>query len=185
MIVAFAGRRIDEIDAINPRFPIKNIDKVKEKITKYFIRNKLTFLVSAAAYGSDIIALEVALDLKVEIQVILPFKPEFFKIRSVIDRDTTWGPRFDKIINTLMSSNHLVYSDTEYEDDNSFKKCNTEILNFALSKFEINKKFSEYEELRALIAWDGKKKITTDITFNFIEQARMRKIKIDFILTNT
>ena len=60
MIVALAGRRIAAEDAYPVRFPSNHIEKVKKKLSSFFIASKPDYLVCSGACGADLIALDVA-----------------------------------------------------------------------------------------------------------------------------
>src|SRR6478672_7572868 len=59
-VLVQAGRRVNALDAPVVRFPSSNIEVVRQRIRKYFGESKPDFLVTAAACGTDLLALEVA-----------------------------------------------------------------------------------------------------------------------------
>ncbi len=94
MIIALAGRRIDEEGTDTPRFPLENIRFVRERLKTLFEENDAKALVSSAACGADLLALDVAGEPGLRRRIILPSKPEKFRKSSVTDRPRKWGEIF-------------------------------------------------------------------------------------------
>ena len=97
MIVALAGRRIDAPDAPTPRFPLSRAAAVREKLSALFRRRGATALVSSAACGADLLALDAARHLGMRLRIVLPFDRATFRRLSVTDRPGDWGPLYDEI----------------------------------------------------------------------------------------
>src|SRR5882757_4467262 len=97
-VLVQAGRRVDAPDAAAVRFPSSNVDLVRQRIRKYFGESKPDFLVTAAACGTDLLALEVAGQLSVQRVVLLPSEPKVFRGASVVDRPGDWGEMFDRLV---------------------------------------------------------------------------------------
>jgi hypothetical protein len=57
-VIALAGRRIDAIDAKAARFPLQAVPLVRERVSDLLQREHAKALVSSAACGADLIALE-------------------------------------------------------------------------------------------------------------------------------
>src|ERR1700674_843044 len=110
MVFAIAGRRIDAPDSDTPRFPLRNVGLVSKRVRALLEARKPTALVSSAACGADLIALEQASELGIKYRVILPFDPDRFRITSVVDRPGDWGPVYDRLINKITSSEDLIVS---------------------------------------------------------------------------
>ena len=79
MVIALAGRRIDAKGAETPRFPEANMPRVAAEIRATLLRNKAQAVVSAAACGTDLIALEAAKALGLRRRVVLPFSRARFR----------------------------------------------------------------------------------------------------------
>src|SRR4030095_13298598 len=60
MILALAGRRIDDPKEKVISFPMKNIDSVRAKLKALFVFLKPSVLVCSGSCGADLLALEVA-----------------------------------------------------------------------------------------------------------------------------
>src|SRR5215510_14628657 len=97
-VAALAGRRIDAADASTSRFPLANTELVRERLQALLRAEQSDALVCSAAYGADLIALDVAGALGLRRRVVLPFAAERFRQSSVTDRPGDWGPLFDQII---------------------------------------------------------------------------------------
>jgi len=76
---------VDASNAETARFPAANVNLVRERIKAKFLENKPVALVTSAACGTDLLALEVAADANVERFILLPTKPVAFQASSVTD----------------------------------------------------------------------------------------------------
>ena len=92
MIIALAGRRVDAINAKQSRFPAEpeNIERVRRRLHAMFTSHCSIALVSSAACGADLIALEEAGRLGLRRKVVLPFSRAKFRSTSVVDRPGNW-----------------------------------------------------------------------------------------------
>ena len=97
MIVALAGRRPDALDG-PPRFPRENVLLVRQRVRRMLRECVPHTLVTSAACGADLIALEEAIALHVHCRVILPFSAEQFRSSSVVDRGAEWGEVYDWVL---------------------------------------------------------------------------------------
>lgn len=97
-IVALAGRRIDAPDAHNKHFPLSAVPSVRELIEAKFDELKAELLVSSAACGADLIALDVADTRGMPFYIILPFDRAKFRKTSVMDRPGQWGELYDRVV---------------------------------------------------------------------------------------
>ncbi|NIQ25532.1 MAG: hypothetical protein GTN88_02915, partial [Gammaproteobacteria bacterium] len=98
-VVVYTGHMIDAPGRDEPRFPPSIENEVRADI-----RARLERLAPVAAYGSaacgtDILCLECARDLGVELHIVLPFAAEYFRATSVdFQPDGQWGQRFEKLL---------------------------------------------------------------------------------------
>lgn len=167
MIVALAGRRIDAPDAANPVFPVASVDRVRESIRRLLEDEGATALVSSAACGADLLALEAAGWLGIRRRVVLPFEPGRFRETSVMDRPGDWGPLFDKVIAEVSAKGDLVNLKLDSKDDESYVQANRAILHEAL-----NLAGSSHDRVSAVLVWNGVSRGESDITSAFGEAAR-------------
>lgn len=170
-----AGRRTDALGA-EPRFPLANRAIVRDRLRELFQAHEASALFCAAACGTDLIALELATDLQVPAWIVLPFPPEQFRETSVIDRPGDWGPVYDRQVRLAREAGRLITHAHPAGDDATYARANEDILDAA-------ERFAAGRELRAVIAWEGKARVGTDITRAFADSARARGLPVHEILT--
>jgi hypothetical protein len=178
-VIALAGRRVDPDEAAVPRFPISQLDGVREEIRRTLQAVRAGLLVAAAACGADLIALEVAGELGIRRRVVLPDHPARFRTASVIDRPGDWGPVFDRIVAAVEENGDLVVIGppaTRRKTD--YLQTNFDILDEAARLAE-----AEQLSLLAVVIWDGKSRGPDDVTAHFQAEATRRSIPVIEILT--
>jgi len=183
MIIALAGRRIDSADSEVPRFPFQSVEKVRERLKDFFLSSKASVLVCSAACGSDLLALDIAGELKLQRTIILPFPPGVFKKKSVADCYGNWEFKFDKICNEVTSDGKLIVLYSEEDDNRAYEKTNIEILNFAERIVNTQADNADNKKIIALVAWEGKTRGPNDVTAHFLKEAKNRNISIAEINT--
>jgi hypothetical protein len=172
-VMAVAGRRIDAPSTNAPRFPRANVAKVRRHMAGLFDSEHALAVVSSAACGTDLIALEQAERLKIRWRVILPFAAEKFRNTSVTDRGGEWGPLFDRLIATAAARGDLVvlgYDSSERDSDSAYAATNKIIIEEAKDLAAALPHGPH--RLVAVIAWDGAASVGTDITDEFRRLAR-------------
>jgi hypothetical protein len=179
MIVALAGRRIDAPDTKVHRFPFENVEKVEQRLKAFFLSCKASVLVCSAACGSDLLALDIAGELKLQRRIILPFSPDVFKKKSVTDCYGDWESKFDKICNKV-NSHQMLRVLNSGDDQKAYERTNVEILNLAERIAQSQK---GNKKIIALVVWDGKSRGPDDITTHFLEEAKKKDISIEEIST--
>jgi hypothetical protein len=177
MIVALAGRRIDAPDAREPRFPLQNIELVRQRIRGFFAQHRPTALVCSAANGADLLALELAGQLAIERQIILPFPAEVFRNTSVIDRPGDWGELFDRVLRNLRQQERVTTLDSA-PARGAYAAANQAILERAQS---LASKLQE--TLMTVIVWNGSSRGERDQTVEFKEAAEAARIAVAEIPT--
>jgi hypothetical protein len=173
MVFAIAGRRIDAPDSDTPRFPLRNVGLVSKRVRALLEARKPTALVSSAACGADLIALEQASELGIKYRVILPFDPDRFRITSVVDRPGDWGPVYDRLINKITSSEDLIVSPASAQGASPYGAVNRLILNEA----ETLAKPSNQRAI-AVLVWDGQLRDGDDLTNAFGDDAMQRGMEV-------
>lgn len=183
MIVTLAGRRIDAPDAIVARFPLEKSGTVYKQIQQFLMEKHATVLVSSAACGADLLALDAAGKLGIRRRVILSSEPERFRAGSVTDRPGDWGTLYDRIIAEIEAAGDLVLLQEQQSDEATYLRTNQVILD------EAEKLAEEVEETRsgentllAVLVWEGQARKTDDITAAFGREARARAIPTTEIL---
>jgi hypothetical protein len=98
-VLVYTGHMIDHEERPSPRFPAQAEAAVAGAIRQRLAEIWPVAVYGSAACGADILCLEAALDLGVEMHVTLPFPPAEFREFSV-DFPATgdWGKRFDRLM---------------------------------------------------------------------------------------
>jgi hypothetical protein len=177
MIIALAGRRIDAANAEAPRFPLENVELVRQRVREMLGAYRATALVSSAACGADLIALSEAGSLGLRRRVVLPFDCERFRKTSVTDRPGDWGSFYDKVIDELLASGDLVVM-SEMAEEIAYSMANRAILNEAIS---LAKKLNQ--PVGAALVWEGTSRGKGDITEEFGAEARKQGFSVVEIKT--
>lgn len=168
-MTALAGRRIDAQGAKERRFPPENEGLVARRIRNMLVGTASTGLVSSAACGADILALETAGELGLGRCVVLPFSRERFRATSVADRGEEWGGRFDAILSGL-GEGDIVEMNFEGSEDEAYAAANVRILDEAA-------KAAVGQPVIAMVVWNGlARQGTADLTDAFRKIAIGRKI---------
>ncbi len=186
MIITLAGRRIDPQDSPVAHFPLEVSPTVRTHIQTLLKEQGATALVSSAACGADLLALEAAGELGLRRRIILPFAPEKFRASSVTDRPGDWGRLFDRIIADVRRSGDLVLMDEEKEGKDAFLSTNRVILDEAqklASPHNGGAKAAQEGHILAVIVWDGQPRGEFDLTLDFANEARARSIPVAEVLT--
>lgn len=180
MIAALAGRRIDAPQSEAIRFPLENADLVRGRILELFKQESVTVLISSAACGADLLALDAAGELEIERHVILPFGRGRFRETSVTDRLGNWGEMFDKICDAVDRQGNLTILENFEDEQKAYSAATREILNKAKSLQAAGEK----TEVAAVIVWDGKAKDESDETAAFAEKAKALNFEVKQVLTD-
>jgi len=177
-VAALAGRRIDAADAAAPRFPLANVDIVRDRLAALLGAQRIEALVCSAACGADLIALDVAGKLGLRRRVVLPFAPERFRETSVTDRPGDWGPLFDRVIGEIAATGDIVLLGLDEGDDDAYAAANDAILNEAEALAG-----DDPLQVVAVIAWEGGSRGQGDLTEAFATAARARNHPAHEVLT--
>lgn len=178
-IIVLAGRRIDAVDVAQPRFPLANIEQVRERLHALFVERGAEVLVCSAACGSDLLALDIAGELGMRRRIVLPFEPERFRRVSVTDRPGDWGRLFDRVLDEVGLPNVLILTGTG-ENDELFHETNAVMLDEALALAD-----QEYtNRVLAVAVWEGEAREENDFTASFIQLARAHSIEVVGVLTD-
>jgi hypothetical protein len=165
-VLALAGRRVDAAGTAAKHFPAENVVNVRRDLEGLFRTWSIGVLVSSAACGADLLALDVARDLRVPSRIILAGDKEQFRLTSVTDRPGEWGPLFDALVTDAETRGSLVIVNRSGEES-PYAKVTREILKTATEEAStLNAHFL------AVAVWDGQKKRGDDHTAMFLELAR-------------
>lgn len=172
---SLAGRRTDAVDAV-PRFPLANVETVRERLRVLFRKHDASALFCAAACGADLIALQLADELHIPAWIVLPFAAATFRSSSVIDRPGDWGPIYDEQVRIAEAAGRLITHAYSPADDATYVQANEDILDAA-------QRLAAGRTLHAAIAWEGKPRAGVDITRAFADSARTRGMPVHEVLT--
>ena len=167
MIIALAGRRTDAADADTQRFPVENIELVRRRLRELFERERPEALVSSAACGADLIALDEAAALGIRRRVILPFDRRRFRETSVIDRPGVWGHLYDHVLDEVESNGDLITLSGDADDALAYAVANSGILAEASAL-----RRDPREAVVAVIVWNGAPRGVDDLTKSFGDEAK-------------
>jgi hypothetical protein len=172
MILGLSGRRIDAADAEQVRFPLQNVESVRLAVRRLLVGQKVTWLVSSAACGADLIALSEAETLGIERTVVLPFSREKFRDSSVVDRPGEWGELYDRVMDEVEGKGEVLIVRAKDHEDPFELVCQAILENaVALGK-------ERHEATGAVMVWDGEARETPDYTAEFGADARKRGLAV-------
>lgn len=177
MIITLAGRRIDEKESEEKRFPLEMKDVVYQRILAFFREHNVSVLVSSAACGVDLLAQKAARELGIERHIILPFEREKFRKTSVTDRPGDWGKLFDEICDEAEADGNLIVLKDQTDEAKAYSAVTIAILEYT-ENLPSNK-----EKVLAVAVWEGKAKDDSDETASFIRQSKMKNIEVKVIST--
>jgi hypothetical protein len=172
MTIALSGRRIDPVEAEPSRFPLGNVDLVRNRLLTLFDGYSRSTLVCSAACGADLLALDIAGLLGWRRRVILPFEPKRFRDTSVTDRPGDWGRLYDRILDEVTSAGDLVVNPAPaganvYSSTNEYILTETGSVAAGCGEVQV-----------AVVVWDGKISGPDDATNGFAVAAGERGITV-------
>jgi hypothetical protein len=137
-------------------------------------------LVSSAACGADLLALDAAGELGIRRVVVLPWDRARFRDRSVIDRGIEWGPGFDRVINDVARCGDLRVVGATGQGNEPYLATNEAILETAN---DVARSRPSFGDIVALVAWNGQPRGGEDVTEAFLIAARRRGLEVLEIAT--
>ena len=171
-VVALAGRRIDASGAEVRRFPLENRELVRERIRDFLVSHRASALVSSAACGADLLALDVAGELGVPRRVVLPFDAGRFRATSVSDRPGDWREMYDRVLAAVEAERGTVVLD-QAPGDSAYARANVRIASEAI-------KLANQMGTGTLgvIVWDGGPRGPDDLTAQFRRAAQEQGMEV-------
>ena len=183
MIVAVAGRRIDAPGAQPARFPLKRRTQVRSNIKAALRRMGATTIVSSAACGADLLALDAARALGLRRRIILPYRAEWFLADSVTDRPGRWKFLYETLIAEARASGDLVTLTFPRGSDDAFRAANETILSEAQRLARQESLRNPAAALGGLIIWEGAPRGPEDITAHLKERLEQAGARMEQALT--
>src|SRR5271169_4673034 len=156
MILAIAGRRVDAKNAERARFPLANVDRVRQAMHATLVQQGATTVVSSAACGADLIALAEAGKLGICRRVVLPFGREKFRVTSVADRPGDWGVLYDEVLDQVQAAGELLIIG-KLDHGDPYSVVSKLILDEAIKLGQERR-----EAVGAAMVWDGAARGTPD-----------------------
>jgi hypothetical protein len=180
-VVALVGRRIDPEPTLTPRFPFDQVNRVRIEIADQLRRSHAISLVSSAACGADLVALQTAQEMRLRTRIILPFSAARFRESSVVDRPRPefWGDMFDRVAGVARADGNLVELDMEADD--AYSAANAIIIDEARKLTDV--KDHGPLSLIALVVWEGASRGADDNTYKFVKLARHSGFRVEQVLT--
>jgi hypothetical protein len=172
-VFALAGRRIDAPDAPERRFPPSAETLVAAALRDQFRALNATVLVCAAACGADLIAIETATATGLRVRIVLPTDSATFRAKSVVDRGSSWGERFDRAIVAAVANDDLIVLGHERVDGPAIAHTNEAILDEAHRIAE-----RTGQDLVAIAVWNGTSNRPNDASAAFIRAAAARHLSV-------
>jgi hypothetical protein len=177
-VIALAGRRVDAEDAPAQRFPLARTGTVREKLRRLFDEQSAGTLVSSAACGADLLAIEVARERRIRIRIILPFDEKAFRQASVTDRPGEWGPLYDDACRDARAANELVEMDFDPANGQEAFEAATDRIIADASSIAAEQGAGAV----AVAVSDGVSRGTGDLTEYFVagaERCGMKVVRVD------
>lgn len=177
MIIALSGRRIDQGGTRPARFPLGNVEFVRERLRDLLQKQGVTAVVSSAACGADLLILREARAIGIRCRVVLPFDRGRFRETSVLDRPGDWS-FYDSLMDEVSTGNDLITLTASSDDPGAYEAANRAILDEAQALGR-----AAGEEVRAVLVWDGRSRGAGDLTEAFGIAAKQRGMNILEVLT--
>jgi len=98
VLLVHSGNRIDLAGRRVVRFPSTQVPVVQARIARLLETLRPTDVVSAAAAGADLIVLEEAIRLGINVHVVLTVARDEFVEQSVMDAGPEWVTRFESVV---------------------------------------------------------------------------------------
>lgn len=172
MVIALAGRRIDA-PGTPPVFPLARVSVVRSAVAARLDSLGATVIVSSAACGADLLALDIARKTGRRRRIVLPFERSSFRESSVVDRPGDWGPLFDVMCDDAGRTGDLVVLGENPGTDDAYLAANERILDEALRLAGA----LGAAGVRVLVVWNGPRQHGVDATCSFVESASRRGVE--------
>lgn len=175
-VAVVAGRRIDPLGAEVVRFPLSHVPSVRATLKSVFVEYRVQALVVGGACGTDLLAASVAMELELQLHLILPVAPELFLAESVIDRPGKWADLYWKSVDYSRSQGNLSLLGYNEVSHSTLLKTNKFL-------FDRARQLTKAEEILAIVAWGGEKTGSIDYTLDFRDIAMRHNIRMIEVTT--
>jgi hypothetical protein len=156
---------------------------VKERLRRLFLETGTRTVVSSAACGADLIALEIAEELHLGRRIVLPFDARRFRDVSVTDRPGDWGAAFDRIVESARAAGDLMILDPP----DGAAAADNDVADLAATEAILDETKRQAKDLgvpaAAAIVWNGDSRGIEDLTIQFRRRAVARSLRVFEVLT--
>lgn len=183
MIVVVAGRRVDPPNAAATRFPLESRGAVARRIKRALAKLKVATLVSSAACGSDLLAINAARALNARRRIILPYQADWFLADSVTDRPGRWEDLYQQVIGEARAAGDLLILGEKRGSDDAYRAANDAILAEAQRLAREENPDDPGSALAGLIIWEGASRGPDDVTDHMRQRLADAGATISVVLT--
>jgi hypothetical protein len=176
MVISFAGRRVDAPNAPSTRFPLACVDVLAQRLRELFLEARATELVSSAACGADLVAIQVARELGMPFAIVVPFDVDTFAGTSVTDRPGDWLSSYQDACADASARGALIVLEAANSDEAAYELANERIVSEAVSR-------AANGAAMAVIAHEGASRGANDMTEAFARLARAAGIQVRHVST--
>jgi hypothetical protein len=163
-----------------PRFPFHRVPVVEAALFKLFDELGVSALVSSAACGADLLALNVAAEKGIPTRIIIPCNAKMFRASSVLDCPIPeyWSKAFETAIAAARTNGDIIDLDCDHSGAPSYSTVNRAIIEAAgfLAK-------STGARPVAIVVWEGAARGGFDATDEFRALAQAASFDIGIIST--
>ncbi|OSI68580.1 hypothetical protein BSZ22_20645 [Bradyrhizobium canariense] len=153
---------------------------MRERLHDLLRGENVIAMVSSAACGSDIIALEEAEQIQIRRRIVLPFAPDKFRASSVVDRPGSWGSAFDRLVASAERDDELIIVG-DADGDPAYAASNQRIIDEAQL---LSRRFpGGPHRLLAVVVWEGQPRPDNDLTDHFRTSAIKAGFEVKVVLT--
>ena len=143
----------------------------------------VTTLVTSAACGSDLLAINAARALGARRRIVLPYHEDWFLVDSVTDRPGRWEDLYQQVITEAKAAHDLVIVGAERGSNNAYLAANDAILSEAQRLAAEENPADPASALAGLIIWEGKSRGPDDVTDHMRQRLEDAGAKIRVVLT--
>jgi hypothetical protein len=183
MIVVVAGRRIDPPNPTAVRFPLTSRGAVATRVRRALTSLAATTIVSSAACGSDLLALNAARSIGARRRIILPYQEDWFLQDSVTDRPGRWEDLYHILLDEARATGDLIVLDQPRGSDDAFRAANDAILADAQRLAAEERPTDPARALAGLIIWEGASRGPDDVTDHMRQRLAAAGATIATVLT--
>lgn len=175
-IVVCAGHMFDKVDRAKPRFPFRAEEMVRQEIKKRLADMEAQVGFCSLACGTDMLFAEAILERGGEVNIVLPFNKEDFRLASVdVVPDVDLGARFEKILENAATVTVLTETGRATEAA-AYDYCNQVLIGLSLLKAQFLG-----IDVKPFAVWNGAPGDGRGGTEGFVNFWRQRQFHVELI----